>query len=292
MATKWLVTGAAGMLGHDLLTTLATKRPDDAVTAVDLPELDITDLEAVRAAVTGHDIVVNVAAWTNVDAAESNEAAATVVNGAAVGNIATACAQSGARLLHVSTDYVLAGNATSPYPEDAPPAPVNAYGRSKLVGEQAVLRLLPEHGYIVRTAWLYGRNGKNFVSTMLRLAAERDFVEVVADQQGQPTWTCALAAQLVALGDAAIRGVAPAGIYHGTASGQTTWFEFARAIFAAAGHDPQRVHETTSERFASPAVRPAYSVLGHDRWALAGLEPMADWQTMLTQAMTTAFAAS
>lgn len=290
MATKWLVTGAAGMLGQDLLATLATERADDTVTAVDLPELDITDLSAVRAAVAGHDIVVNVAAWTNVDAAESNEAAATLVNGTAVDNIATACAESGARLLHVSTDYVLAGNATSPYPEDAQPAPVNAYGRSKLVGEQAVLRLLPEHGYIVRTAWLYGRNGKNFVSTMLRLARERDFVEVVTDQQGQPTWTCALAAQLVALGDAAIRGVAPAGIYHGTASGQTTWFEFARSIFEAAGHDPQRVHETTSGQFASPAARPAYSVLGHDRWALAGMQPMADWRSMLAKAMATSFA--
>src|SRR5262249_27056604 len=158
-------------------------------------------------------------AWTDVDGAETQEVAATLVNGAAA--LAGACAGTGARLLQVSTDYVFPGTATAPYPEDAPTAPVNAYGRSKLAGEVAALAA---GGYVVRPAWLYGAHGRNFVSTMLRLAAERETVDVVADQQGQPTWSAALAGQLVALGRAAVAGTATPGIYHSTASGQTSWY--------------------------------------------------------------------
>ncbi len=147
--------------------------------------------------------MINAAAWTNVDAAEADEAAATAVNGTAVANLAAACAADGTRLIQVSTDYVFAGDADTPYPEDAPTAPVNAYGRSKLVGEQAVARLLPDTGYVVRTAWLYGAHGPNFVATMLRLAAQREHLDVVDDQHGQPTWSYALAERLV---DARRRG--------------------------------------------------------------------------------------
>src|SRR5205814_3453958 len=136
---------------------------------------------------------------------------------------------AGDRLFHISTDYVFDGAATAPYPEDAPPAPVNAYGRSKLVGERAALA---GGGYVVRTAWLYGAHGRNFVSTMLRLAAQRETVDVVTDQHGQPTWSSALAEQLVALGEAAVSGRAAPGIYHGTAGGETTWYGLARAVFA------------------------------------------------------------
>jgi dTDP-4-dehydrorhamnose reductase len=149
----------------------------------------------------------------------------------------------------VSTDYVFAGDAGEPYPEDAPTAPVNAYGRGKLAGERAVLDLLPATGYVVRTAWLYGAHGPNFVRTMLRLAGERDHVDVVADQYGQPTWSAALARRLVELGEAV---GAPAGVYHGTASGQTTWYGLARAVFEEAGLDPDRVRPTTSDRFTLP----------------------------------------
>jgi dTDP-4-dehydrorhamnose reductase len=124
---------------------------------------------------------------------------------------------------------------------------------------------------------------------MLRLAGEREFVEVVDDQRGQPTWSRALAERLVALGSGALEGTAPAGVYHGTAAGQTTWYGLARAVFAAAGHDPDRVRPTTSERFVRPAPRPAYSVLGHDRWALARMAPMASWDDMLHAALPTAF---
>ncbi|MFF2043942.1 dTDP-4-dehydrorhamnose reductase [Kitasatospora sp. NPDC058170] len=283
---RWLVTGAAGMLGRDLLTVLAADATAE-VTALGRTGLDITDAAAVQAAVDGHDIVVNCAAWTDVDGAETAEEAATAVNGTGVAHLAAACAKAGARLLHVSTDYVLAGDADQPYPEDAPTSPVNAYGRSKLVGEQAVADLLPEHGYTVRTAWLYGEHGPNFVATMLKLAAQRPSLDVVDDQQGQPTWSYALARQLVALGHAALAGRAPAGVYHGTATGRTTWFGLARETYRLSGLDPERIRPTTSAAFVRPAVRPAFSVLGHDRWSAAGLTPPADWREQLGEALGT-----
>ncbi|MFJ6197486.1 dTDP-4-dehydrorhamnose reductase [Micromonospora sp. NPDC092111] len=285
--TRILVTGASGMLGRDLLGVLDT-RPDLTVTAATRADLDITDADAVRAAVAGQDVVFNTAAWTDVDAAERDEAAATAVNGHGVAKLAQACAAAGARLVHLSTDYVFPGDADTPYREDAPTHPINAYGRSKVAGEQAVARFLPDTGYLVRTAWLYGGHGRNFVSTMLGLAATRDHLDVVDDQHGQPTWSYALATRLVALADAALAGRAPAGIYHGTCSGQTTWYGLTRAAFALAGLDPDRVRPTTSDRFPRPAPRPAYSVLGHDRWAEAGLPPLPDWRDALSDAFDSA----
>jgi dTDP-4-dehydrorhamnose reductase len=253
-------------------------------TALTRADLDITDPSACTAAVKGHDVVVNAAAWTKVDAAEAHEAAATAVNGTGVANLAAACATAGARLLHVSTDYVFRGDATEPYPEDAPTDPVNAYGRGKLAGEQAVRRLLPGTGYVVRTAWLYGAYGPNFVATMRRLARGPDPVDVVDDQRGQPTWTYALAGLLADLGQRAVDGRAPAGAYHGTASGVTTWYGLARAVFAEDGQDPDRVRPITTADYPTPARRPAYSVLAHRRWRAAGLDPLLDWRAMLSQA--------
>jgi dTDP-4-dehydrorhamnose reductase len=296
---NWLITGAGGMLGRDLTAVLGEAgepgacspppnpgsgcaRPEDRVTALNRHRLDILDEAAVTAAVAGHDVVLNAAAWTDVDGAEAAEAAATAVNGTAVAVLARACAATGARLVHPSTDYVFAGDGDKPYPEDAPTDPINAYGRGKLAGERAVLALLPDAGYVVRTAWLYGERGKNFVTTMLTLAAQRDTLDVVDDQHGQPTWSYALARRLVALG----RSAAPAGIYHGTATGQTTWYGLARAVFIAAGLDPDRIRPTTSDRYPRPARRPAYSVLGHDRWADAGLPPLPDWRDQLAEALT------
>jgi len=284
MSRRWLVTGAGGMLGGDLVDVLSGT-PDTEVAAFGRADLDITRPAAVRAAVRGQDVVVNAAAWTDVDAAETAEDKATATNGHAVADLARACAESGAILLHLSTDYVFPGNATTPYPEGAPTAPVNAYGRGKLLGEEAVLQLLPESGYVVRTAWLYGERGRNFVSTVLRLAAQRDTIDIVDDQRGQPTWSYALAERLVALGAAALAGEAPAGPYHGTASGATTWYGLARAVFAGAGLDPARVRPTTTAHFPRPAPRPRYSVLGHDRWSAAGLTPMASWDVSLAVAL-------
>ena len=279
-----LVTGAGGMLGRDLVPVL---REVAEVTAADRAALDLTDTAALPDAVAGHDVVVNAAAWTDVDGAETREAEATAVNGHAVAELARACAATGARLIQISTDYVFPGTGRAPYPEDAPTAPVNAYGRGKLVGERAVLDTLPDTGYVVRTAWLYGAHGRNFVDTMRRLAGERDTVDVVTDQRGQPTWTVALAGQVTALAVASVRGDAPPGVYHGTATGEATWYDLARAVFAGLGLDPDRVRPTTSDRFPRPARRPAYSVLGHERWAKAGVAPQPPWRDQLTTYLAT-----
>ncbi|MCO8271775.1 dTDP-4-dehydrorhamnose reductase [Actinoplanes sp. TRM 88003] len=271
---RWLITGAGGMLGQDLQAALAEAGETD-VLAPSHAVLDITDPVAVQAAADGGRFVLNAAAWTDVDGAEADEKAATAVNGDAVRHLAAA---AGRRLIHLSTDYVFDGRATTPYAEDAPPAPINAYGRSKAAGEGHVLAA---GGYVVRTAWLYGAHGPNFVRTMLRLAADRDTVDVVDDQTGPPTWSWALARQVVAL---ARSGAAP-GVYHGTAAGSTTWFGLAQAVFAEAGLNPARVRPTTSDRFPRPARRPAYSVLSHQRWASSGVAPLPDWRPMLTEAM-------
>jgi dTDP-4-dehydrorhamnose reductase len=273
-----LVTGAGGMLGRDLVTVLSTG--GDEVTAVKRGELDITDAAAVSAAVPGHDVVVNAAAWTDVDGAEAHETEATRVNGLGPQLLAAACAESGARLVHVSTDYVFDGSATSPYPEDATLAPRSAYGRSKAAGENAVRALLPGSSYVVRTAWLYGEHGSSFVRTMAALEASRDTLDVVDDQVGAPTWTREVAAAVQRL----VISDAPAGTYHATAAGQTSWFGLARAVFEELGADPSRVRPTTTDKFPRPAPRPAYSVLGHHAWQRAGLEPLGDWRPMLTEA--------
>ena len=198
--SRWLVVGCDGMLGQDLVAALGESPSAHEVTAVDRDVLDIIDPDACRAAVAGHDIVVNVAAWTAVDDAETHEAQAFAVNAVGAANLARACSAADARMVQVSTDYVFAGDATSPYAEDAPLAPRSAYGRTKAAGEWAVQALCPQ-SWIVRTAWLYGANGPNFVKTMARLAAERDTVSVVDDQRGQPTWTVDLADAIVRLVD-------------------------------------------------------------------------------------------
>jgi dTDP-4-dehydrorhamnose reductase len=227
-------------------------------------------------------VVINAAAYTKVDDAESHESDALAINATGAEILARATANAGARYVLLSTDYVFDGLATTPYAEYEPRHPVSAYGRTKAEGERLALETNPRTS-IVRTAWLYGEHGPNFARTMLRLASERDEVSVVTDQIGQPTWTADLANQIVALLDAD----APPGIYHGTNSGQTSWYEFARAIFRSAGLDPARVKPTDSAQFTRPAPRPAYSVLGHDAWHRAGLAPMRDWREALHDAFRT-----
>lgn len=286
--TRWLVTGAGGMLGRDLVEALA----GDTVTALSRAELDVTDPEAVAEAVAAHDVVVNAAAWTDVDAAEADEEAATRVNAGGPAALAAACGRHAARLLHVSTDYVFDGSAVAPYPEGAPVAPLSAYGRGKAAGEAIVLAALPESGYVVRSAWLYARHGRSFVRTMVRLERETETVDVVDDQRGQPTWSADLAVGLVALGRLAVHDGAPAGVYHATSQGETTWCGLARAVFEEVGADPERVRTTTSAQFPRPAPRPAYGVLGHERWAAAGLPPLPHWRDGLRHAMSASLSRS
>jgi dTDP-4-dehydrorhamnose reductase len=277
--TRWLVTGSSGLLGTEVVRVLHTAGVD--VTAVAHSELDISDETAVTSMVPGHDVVANLAAWTDVDGAEDDEDQAHLVNAVAPGVLARACSASGARLIQPSTDYVFDGGAAAPYAEDAATAPLNAYGRTKLAGEIAVLEGHPRGGYVVRTSWLYGAGGRNFVSTMIRLAGERDGIDVVDDQQGQPTWASDVAEHLLAMVDAEV----PPGIYHATSSGRTTWFGLARAVFEELGLDPERVRPVTSDAYLRPARRPAYSVLGHDRWAEVGLPPLRHWREALTASM-------
>ncbi|MCR1980973.1 dTDP-4-dehydrorhamnose reductase [Cellulosimicrobium cellulans] len=267
---RWLVTGASGMLGQDVVSTLeAAGRP---VRSVGRDDLDVTDPEACRQVIAGADVVVNCAAWTAVDDAEEREPAAFAVNAVGAANVARAAREHGARVVQVSTDYVFAGDGTAPYAEDAPVLPLSAYGRTKAAGEWAVLAA-DGRNLVVRTAWLYGAGGPNFAATMVRLVRERGAVSVVDDQRGQPTWTADLADLIVRLVDAD----APGGAYHGTSSGATTWFGFARAAVASAGLDPAAVTPTTSAAFARPAPRPSWSVLGHDALRAAGVEPIGPW---------------
>lgn len=263
---RWSVVGARGMLGQDLVSLLRER--GETVTALDRQEVDVTGDVALDPA----DVVVNCAAYTAVDAAETEEAAAFAVNALGAANLARAARAAGARLVHVSTDYVFAGDATAPYGEDAPPAPRSAYGRTKASGEWAVRAEHPDH-LVVRTAWLYGAHGPCFPRTIARVAAERGGLDVVADQVGQPTWTGDLADLIHRLVDAG----APAGTYHGTSSGQVSWHGFAQAVVAAAGLDPRIVRETTSADLVRPAPRPAYSVLGHAGLRAVGVAPIGDW---------------
>lgn len=275
-----LLSGAAGQLGRALAGALAG--PDTVVRGVGSDEMDITSADAV-AAVLGEfapDVVVNAAAYTAVDDAESDEATARRVNADGPANLARATAASGSRLIHISTDYVFSGDGCSPYLVDAPTAPNTAYGRTKLAGEIAV-RALDPRAHIVRTAWLYTGAGADFVATMRRLERERDYVDVVDDQRGSPTYAPDLAAGLAEL--ARLDG--PGRTLHATNAGEATWCELARAVFEEAGADPSRVRPCSSAQFPRPARRPAYSVLSGAEWAAAGLTPLRDWRPALHAAL-------
>ncbi|MFF5516587.1 dTDP-4-dehydrorhamnose reductase [Streptomyces coeruleorubidus] len=281
---RWLITGAGGMLGHDVVEEL-TRRGEEVV-GLDRAALDITAPAAVDTAVRDHrpDVVVNCAAYTAVDDAESDEARALEINGEGPRLLARACAAHGARLIHVSTDYVFSGEArATPYPEDHPTGPRTAYGRTKLAGERAVLEELPGASAIVRTAWLYGVHGTNFVRTMIGLEARRDTLDVVDDQRGQPTWSADVAERIADLG---VRlGPDAHGVFHATNSGEATWCELAREVFSLIGADPDRVRPTSSAAFPRPAPRPAYSALAHRRWQEIGLPLPRDWRSALHEAL-------
>lgn len=276
---RWLVTGAAGMLGRELCLLL--RHQGVPVTALARGELDITDRRAVAGRISAHQpaVVVNCAAWTAVDAAEDHEAHALAVNGQAVAGLVSACQRHGARLVQVSTDYVFGGREQSCYQEDDVPAPVNAYGRTKLAGERAALAV--PGGYVVRTAWLYGAYGPNFVATMMTRARAGVGAEVVDDQRGQPTWALDVAGQILAL----IRAAAAPGVYHATSSGATSWYGLARAVFRLAGADPRLVRPVATGARPPLTRRPRCSVLGHEAWARAGIAPIGGWDDRLAQAL-------
>jgi dTDP-4-dehydrorhamnose reductase len=289
-----LVTGANGQLGSDLLDAVRSGT-DVFARGLTRKDLDVTDAFDVHDMVAGWAkivrsdnpdhrlVVVNATAYTAVDAAETDEETAYAVNAAAPALLATAADKVGARLIHVSTDYVFPGDARRPYEVDDDTGPKSAYGRTKLAGEQAVREILPDASHVVRTAWLYGARGQNFVKTMARLEKERETVSVVDDQRGSPTWSRDLAAGLLALA----RSDTPAGILHGTNRGETTWHGFTQAIFEELGADPARVLPTTTAEFVRPAPRPAYSVLSPRSWDEAGLPPLQDWRSALSEAFRT-----
>ena len=294
MALALLVTGAGGQLGHDVLEQVRSSR-DVFARGLRRADLDVTDAFAVQDMVLGWErivrsdnpdhrlVVVNCAAYTAVDAAETDEETAYAVNAAAPALLATACDKVGARLIHVSTDYVFPGDATTPYDVDDETGPQSAYGRTKLAGELAVREILPASSHVVRTAWVYGASGANFVKTMVRLERERETVSVVDDQRGSPTWSRDLARGLLAL---AVSD-ADAGTLHATGGGETTWHGFTQAIFEELGADPARVLPTTTEAFPRPAPRPAYSVLSPRAWEQAGLPALPAWRTALADALRT-----
>ena len=287
-----LVTGGGGQLGRDVVSS-AARAGITRIRALGSAQLDITDPAAVSTAVAAaasaaHDsgirlVVINAAAYTAVDAAEGEGATrARAVNADGPAHLARACAAHQAHLVQISTDYVFAGDRHGPHRVADPTRPRTVYGRTKLAGERAVLTS-PASAHVVRTAWLYGAHGDNFVRTIARLAAERDTLRVVDDQHGNPTWTHDLADGLVALALAADR--VPAGVLHCVNAGSTTWFGLARAVFVEIGADPDRVQPCSTAEFPRPAPRPANSVLDTTGWTAAGLAALRPWRDALAAAV-------
>jgi dTDP-4-dehydrorhamnose reductase len=275
---KVIVVGAGGMLGQELVPILEAAGHEVLPTdrGGRLTTLDITDRQQTASAIETHrpDAVVNCAAYTQVDRAETEADDAYRVNAQGPWNLALACAERGVHLLHVSTDYVFDGMATRPYDEFSPTAPQGVYGRSKEAGERAI-REVHRQATIVRTSWLYGKFGPNFVETMLKLGATRDELRVVSDQRGGPTWTHDLAHRLAHLLEARAYGT-----YHLSGQGDCTWYDFARAIFDRAGLSVNVLPQTTQE-LGRPAPRPAYSVMRSRRWEWVGDRPMMPWEDAL-----------
>lgn len=286
-APALLITGGTGQLGRDLVAA-AGRAGVCVISAPGSAELDITDPVAVGDAVAAAAcaaaggerlVVINAAAYTAVDEAEGAGATrAYAVNAGGAANLARACATHRAHLIQVSTDYVFAGDATRPHRVDDPTAPRTVYGRSKLAGERAVLRSAAST-HVVRTAWLYGAHGRNFVRTMASLARAAQPVRVVSDQRGNPTWAADLAEGLIALALASER--IPKGVLHCVNTTAATWFDLARAVFVEAGADPELVRPCRSTEYPRPATRPANSVLDTAEWTAAGLPPLRPWRAAL-----------
>ncbi|CAN2223774.1 RfbD dTDP-4-dehydrorhamnose reductase [Candidatus Nanopelagicaceae bacterium] len=279
---SWLITGGSGQLGIAVSQEIGERGVLFHTWGSNV--LDITQGPIVRdfIAKLSPMVIINCAAWTDVDGAESNEQSASRVNSDGAENIALAAKKCGAKLIHVSTDYVFSGENQTPWQVLDQINPQSAYGRTKAEGERKVLVEYSQNSSIVRTAWLYSPWGKNFAKTMTKLAIKGyGEVRVVNDQVGQPTSAIDLARQLVELG----LSTSPAGVYHGTNSGQGTWYEFAQEIFKLSGADVGRVIPVSSSEYPRPAKRPSYSVLSHNAWANTAVKPMRDWRIALAEAM-------
>ncbi|OBG98194.1 dTDP-4-dehydrorhamnose reductase [Mycobacterium sp. E3251] len=283
MSSRIVIAGAGGQLGSYLRSLAASQGRD--VLALTSSEWDITDPAAAERIIERGDVVINCAAYTDVDGAESDEAGAYAVNATGPENIARACARAGARFIHVSTDYVFNGDFGGadprPYEPSDQTAPAGVYGRSKHAGEEAVLAAMPE-AVIVRTAWVYtGGDGKDFVAVMRRLAAGDGPVKVVDDQVGSPTYVGDLAEALLQIADDHV----PGPILHAANEGAVSRFEQTRAIFSECGADPERVHPVSTAEFPRPAPRPTYSALSGRESAAAGLRPLRPWRAALVAAL-------
>ena len=279
---KWLIVGADGQLGRCLQQTLESNSIEHA--AYSKEKIDITDYSRVCDVVHSvkPDIVVNAAAYTNVDQAEINQSEAFAINQQGVANLANASKLVNARLIHFSTDYVFSGESTKPWQVSDATNPVSKYGESKLAGELEVARIYPENSMIIRTAWLYSPFGKNFYKTMLTKAINsQETVRVVNDQIGQPT----NANDLAELTVRAIFKKALPGVYHGTNSGACSWFEFARFIFEIAGEDVNRVVPVPTSEFTTKVERPKYSVLDNQKWSEFGILPLGPWKDSVQKVM-------
>jgi len=278
--TNWLITGGSGQLGTAISKELEMNGV--SFTSCGAEDLDITQKEKVIRAVVDlrPKVIVNCAAWTDVDAAENNEEAAAAINSFGPQYLATAAKLCDSKFIQVSTDYVFSGKGRLPWTSQSPCEPMTAYGRTKAEGEKRVLNVYPENSFIVRTAWLYSPWRRNFVKTMINLALnEVCEVNVVNDQIGQPTSAINLAAQMIKLNEFEL----PPGIYHGTNSGSTTWFEFAKIIFEKVQADPARVIPVESGNYPRVAARPKYSVMDHEGWIGSKVQGMQNWRLALDE---------
>jgi len=278
----WIVVGASGQLGKSVCEVLEGHGIDFVSWNRENGSVSLEGLVSAYVAELKPKVIINCTAWTDVDGAETNELGARLVNTDAVGYLATAAKACGAVFVHVSTDYVFSGIGTVPWSEDGTKQPLSAYGRTKAQGEDLVSQIYRDRSYIFRTAWLYSAYGKNFAKTVAKFAFKDEAdVSVVADQIGQPTFARDLALQIVE----SIQKEIPFGIYHGTNTGQASWFEFAQEIFRLVGVDIARVKPVGSDAFPRQAERPAYSVLGHDKWVGSGVDEMRDWKIALADSI-------